>query len=60
MNVKNAYQRMVICSMRTRPIRSASAPATQPPSDDTTYVTVPISPAWVLEMPQAAISVGMT
>ncbi len=50
---------MVICSVRTRPKRSESAPATQPPNADVSSVTVPISPASALEMWKAAMIAGI-
>src|SRR6185312_4122709 len=59
-NVKNEYQRMVICSMRTRPKRSDNAPENQPPSDEINSVTVPIRPASPRDNPHKAMTVGMT
>src|SRR6202521_4808844 len=50
---------MVICSVRTRPNRSESAPATQPPIAEVSRVTVPISPASALEMRNAAMIAGI-
>src|ERR1700719_4667279 len=44
--------------MRTRPKRSASAPANQPPNDEVTTVTVPIVPAAPVDMPDTAMTVG--
>jgi hypothetical protein len=41
---------MVICSVRTRPNRSARMPATQPPNAEVNSVTVPMSPASALVM----------
>src|SRR5436853_5068371 len=55
-NVKKEYQRIVICSMRTRPKRSASAPQNQPPSDEISKVTVPMSPASPFDNPHSAIT----
>jgi hypothetical protein len=49
-----------ICSTRTRPKRSASALANQPPKDEVTTVTVPIVPAAPVEMPHNAMTVGTT
>jgi len=54
------YHRMAIWSTRTRPKRSASAPANQPPNDEVTTVTVPIVPALPVDMPHAAMTVGTT
>jgi hypothetical protein len=53
-------QDRVICSIRTRPNRSASVPENQPPKDEINKVTVPISPAWPRDKPQSAITVGIT
>ena len=50
----------VICSVRTRPKRSVSAPAIQPPSAEATSVTPDTSPASVLSICHAAMMVGMT
>ena len=58
--VKNAYQTMVICSTRTRPQRSDSAPASQPPNAETSSVMVPSSPAWAVVMCHSASRLGMT
>src|SRR6201999_4362245 len=58
--VKNEYHRMVICSIFTRPNRSASVPLNQPPSDDISSVTVPMRPASPFDIPHTAITVGMT
>jgi hypothetical protein len=58
--VKTANQRMVICSVRTRPMRSESRPAIQPPTADSSSALVASRPACVFEMPQPAISVGTT
>src|SRR5579863_2303827 len=58
--VKIEYQRMVICSIFTRPNRSASVPLNQPPNDEISRVTVPISPASPFDRPQIAITVGIT
>src|SRR5882762_1978910 len=43
--VKTEYHRIVICSIRTRPNRSASVPENHPPKDEISKVTVPITPA---------------
>ncbi len=51
---------MVICSIFTRPKRSARVPLNQPPSEEISRVTVPINPASPFEMPQTAITVGIT
>jgi len=58
--VKTEYHRIAICSTRTRPKRSASAPANQPPNDEVTTVTVPIVPAAPVDMPHTAMTVGTT
>jgi hypothetical protein len=42
----------VISNVFTRPIRSASTPATAPPSAESTSVAVLRRPAWPLEMPK--------
>src|SRR5215468_922731 len=49
--VKTEYHRIVICSIRTRPNRSANVPENHPPSDEISKVTVPISPAWPRDKP---------
>jgi len=49
--VKPANHRIVICKVRTRPKRSDSAPAIQPPSADEISVTPLIAPACVWSMP---------
>src|SRR6516162_2928077 len=54
------YHKIVICSMRTRPKRSAKVPENHPPSDDISKVTVPIRPASPRDNPQSAITVGIT
>ncbi|MNN66145.1 hypothetical protein D3C81_1817020 [compost metagenome] len=51
---------MVSCSVRTRPMRSDRMPATQPPAAEVSSVAVPMKPASAREMPQVAISVGIT
>jgi len=51
--------RLVICSVRTRPIRSACNPAIQPPTAESSKVTVASGPA-VVETASIAISVGIT
>src|SRR6202048_3103311 len=56
--VKTEYHRIAICSTRTRPKRSESAPANQPPNDEATTVTVPIVPAAPDDLPHTAIAVG--
>jgi hypothetical protein len=58
--VKTEYHRIAICSTRTRPKRSASAPANQPPKDEVTAVTVPIVPAAPVDIPHTAMTVGTT
>jgi hypothetical protein len=58
--VKVANQRMVICSVRTRPIRSATRPAIQPPAAEKSRALVASVPAWPLLRCQRAMSVGMT
>jgi hypothetical protein len=58
--VKTEYHRIAICSMRTRPKRSESAPANQPPNDEVTTVIVPIVPAAPVDMPHTAMTVGTT
>src|SRR5438067_461566 len=59
-NLNNEYHRIVICSIFTRPNRSASVPQNQPPSDEISSVTVPISPASPFDNPQSAMTVGIT
>ena len=54
------YHKIVICSMRTRPKRSAKVPENHPPSDEISKVTVPMRPAWPRDTPQSAINVGIT
>jgi hypothetical protein len=51
---------MVICSTRTRPQRSDSAPANQPPNADTSRVMVPRTPAWPVVMCHSPSRLGMT
>src|SRR6516164_4120562 len=58
--VKMEYHRIVICNMRTRPNRSASAPENHPPNDEISRVTVPIRPASPRASPHTAITVGIT
>ena len=58
--MKNEYQRIVICSIRTRPKRSASVPQNQPPRDEISKVTVPMSPASPFDNPHSAMTVGIT
>src|SRR5215472_7834961 len=58
--VNTEYHRIVICSIRTRPKRSASVPENQPPNDEISNVTVPIRPACPRDSPQSAITVGIT
>src|SRR5271157_6223427 len=58
--VKTEYQRIVICSIRTRPNRSASVPENQPPKDEISKVTVPIRPASPRDRPHNTITVGIT
>jgi hypothetical protein len=57
--VKTANHATVNCSVRTRPMRSASAPAIHPPIADDTSVAVPISPASALAIANAAMMAGM-
>ncbi len=45
---------MVTSRVATRPNRSASTPATAPPTAETTSVTVVISPVWPLLRPKDA------
>src|SRR5690242_2777491 len=59
-NVKTEYQRIVICSIRTRPNRSANVPENHPPSDEISKVTVPMRPASPRDSPHSAITVGIT
>src|SRR5207302_10962338 len=59
-NVKNEYQRIVICSIRTRPKRSASVPQNPPPRDEISQLTVPMSPAPHLDHPHRPLTVGIT
>src|SRR5438477_8808903 len=59
-NVKIEYHRIVICSIRTRPKRSANVPENHPPSDERSNVTVPMSPASPRDKPHSAITVGIT
>ena len=54
-----ANHAMVIWSMRTRPTRSDSAPAHQPPRADESSVAVPMSPASALVIAKAAMIAGM-
>ncbi|HEU0216581.1 MAG TPA: hypothetical protein VFQ90_07965 [Stellaceae bacterium] len=58
--MKSEYQTIAICSTRTRPNRSDSEPAIQPPNDEVSNATVPIVPAVPAEMPHSAITVGTT
>ena len=51
---------MVICSIFTRPYRSASVPLNQPPNDEISSVTVPMRPASPRDRPQIPITVGIT
>src|SRR5262249_56178066 len=57
--VKNANQAMVICSVRTRPKRSDSAPANQPPKAEAKSVDVPINPACALVIANVAMIAGI-
>ncbi|MBB4517121.1 hypothetical protein GGD68_005924 [Paraburkholderia fungorum] len=59
-SVNTANQRIVICKVFTRPMRSDSTPAAQPPTAELNSVTVPMSPASPRVMPHVAISVGIT
>jgi hypothetical protein len=58
--VKTEYHRIVICSIRTRPKRSAGVPENHPPNDEISSVTVPIRPACPRDRPQSVITVGIT
>jgi hypothetical protein len=58
--VNTEYQSIVICSIRTRPNRSASVPENHPPNDEISKVTVPIRPASPRDSPHSAITVGIT
>jgi hypothetical protein len=58
--VKTEYHRIVICSIRTRPKRSAKVPVNQPPNEEINKVTVPISPASPRDSPHNPITVGIT
>jgi hypothetical protein len=49
--VKTEYHAIAICMTRTRPKRSARAPAIHPPSEEVSNVTVPIVPAVPADMP---------
>ena len=46
--------------MRVRPKRSASSPASQPPTAEISSATVLSMPAWPRLMCHAAMSVGIT
>ncbi len=58
--VNSANQRMVHCKTRARPKRSASSPASQPPTAEISNAAVPSIPASPLVMCHAAIKLGMT
>src|SRR5271170_5172644 len=58
--VNTEYHRIVICSIRTRPKRSAKVPENHPPNDEINKVTVPISPASPRDSPHSAMIVGIT
>src|SRR6202011_1674530 len=58
--VNTEYHRIVICSILTRPNRSASVPENHPPNDEISNVTVPMSPASPRDRPHSAITVGIT
>jgi hypothetical protein len=58
--VKTEYHKIVICSIRTRPNRSARVPENHPPSDEISRVTAPMSPACPRDRPHSAITVGIT
>jgi hypothetical protein len=60
MKVHTANQAMEICSVFTRPIRSASHPASHPPMAETSRAPVAMIPALPAVMPQVAIRAGMT
>src|ERR1700730_15710626 len=59
-NVNTEYHRIVICSIRTRPNRSANVPENHPPNDEISRVTVPIRPASPRDSPDSAITVRIT
>src|SRR5271165_5442689 len=58
--VNTANHTIVICRILTRPKRSASRPASQPPIEDINRAAVPSQPASLLLMCHAAIRLGMT
>src|SRR5690349_13313653 len=58
-NVNAENQRIVSCSTFTRPILSASMPASHPPMDEVISADVPSSPACGLVNDQRPISVGI-
>jgi hypothetical protein len=53
--VKTAYVMIVISRVCTRPMRSASTPASAPPIAETTSVVVASSPAWPVVSAKAAL-----
>ena len=58
--MKRLYQPIVIMSVGTRPMRSATTPASIPPKAETTSVTVATSPACPrLSAKDAAIAVSV-
>lgn len=59
-NVDAENHSMVSCSVRTRPIRSASMPASQPPTAEVSSAPVASQPVCAVEMPHSAISAGIT
>src|ERR1700757_3916497 len=58
--VKIEYHKIAICSILTRPKRSANVPENHPPKDEINRVTVPIRPALPFDSDHTAITVGMT
>ena len=60
MSEKHENHRIVTCSVRTRPIRSARKPASQPPTADDSSVAVTARPALPASTCHSAITVPMT
>ncbi len=58
--MNTAKNATVSCSVLTRPIRSASTPATQPPIAEATSVAPPTSPACVRLIDHSAMIAGIT
>jgi hypothetical protein len=58
--VNIANHATVICKVTTRPKRSASKPAPQPPTADMISATVATIPACPLLIPHSATSAGTT